>query len=72
MNKFRRWLKKFLRIALVRIEVPPGRILVCWQDVDKEVYGWTMSADDEVNLIGVIEKIEEVKLTKLIKTVEGK
>lgn len=42
-----------------------------WQDVDNMVYGWNMSADEELGLGMVAMKITEAKRKKLIHTLEG-
>lgn len=60
---------KMSRETFIREQIGEGRIAVIWLDVDSQVYGWDLSADNEVGLMGVIKKIAEVKSDKLKKTV---
>lgn len=61
IDKLWRWLvrKEFAKT------MSPGKIEVCWVDVDNMVHGWVMSADDEINLIRVAKMIQETKQAKL-------
>ena len=61
--------KKIKREDFIKQEAMKGRIMVIWQDIDAKVYGWDLSADNEVALLGVIGKIAEAKESKLRKTV---
>ena len=71
-KSLKQWMDHKLREAFVRKEVRPGRIMIVWQDIDNMVYGWNMSADDEMGLGMVAFKIAESKRKKLIHIVEAK
>ncbi len=71
-KSLKQWWEQSLREAFVRKEVRPGRIMIVWQDVDHMVYGWNMSADEELGLGMVAAKIAEAKRTKLIHIINGK
>lgn len=49
-----------------------GKIDVVWVDVDGMVYGWTMSADEELNLVKVASLIAITKQKKLIHILNAK
>lgn len=63
--------KGLIREAFIRAEIPKGKMLVCWRDVDDMVYGWTLSADQEQDLLKIAALIWDAKLRKLEGTVKG-
>lgn len=65
------WIQQIRREEFIKKEVRPGRILVTWVDIDKMVYGWNMSADEEIGLIQVAALIQEAKHKKLLDIVKG-
>lgn len=42
-----KWIKRILRKWFVANEVPNGRVLVIWKDVDGKVTGWQCDASNE-------------------------
>jgi len=42
-----KWINKLIKFCFVNQELPKGRILVLWRDVDGKVVGWNCEADDE-------------------------
>jgi hypothetical protein len=66
------WWTQIRRKAFVRKEVKAGRIMVIWTDVDEMVYGWNMSADEELGLGAIAAMIGKVKRDKLIQIINGK
>lgn len=65
------WIAYKRREKFVQDEVKPGKILVTWRDIDSMVYGWTLSADNEIELIRIAQLISEAKHNKLVNTIEG-
>ena len=60
------------REQFVKSEIRPGRIMIAWRDVDNMVYGWDMSADEELGLGLVARKIAEAKESKLKSIINAK
>jgi len=42
-----KWISRCLRKWFTKNEVPKGRVLVIWKDVDEKVYGWSCDASNE-------------------------
>lgn len=70
--KIDKFFLKWLRKEFVSNEVRPGRMMVCWRDVDNMVYGWNMPADEELALMVVSQMIRERKAEKLKEIIEAK
>lgn len=66
------WIHQKVKDTFCRREIPRGRILVAWRDVDDMVYGWTLSADEETELFKVAQLIAITKHKKLIHIIAGK
>lgn len=66
------WFYTLIRNYFCRQEIKKGKIMVAWRDVDDMVYGWTLSADEEYDLVKVAQLITITKNKKLIHIINGK
>jgi len=58
--------KNIIRRIFCKSELPKGRILVLWRDIDGAVSGWNGDADNEMRSLIMISKIiEDAKITKM-------
>ena len=71
-KSLRKWWDQKLREKFVRKELRPGRLMIIWRDVDDMVYGWNISADEEMGLGVIAMRIAEAKRKKLIHIVNAK
>jgi hypothetical protein len=60
------WLQLQARKLFARREVPKGNMLVVWRDVDDKVYGWSLPADNEFDLVQVALLIRSAKDVKTL------
>jgi len=62
---FREWRRMKVRKDFCEQELKPGNFLVLWKDIDNEISGWAMPADDEAAFNKLVAHVSYKKIQKL-------